>query len=182
MADSPRFDFQGLESLVADVLSGGEAAPALDFLASQNAILKSKIPDNPFGCVTADVYPAAQELVIRALALANEFQRRGDTVNEEKALHLRTGPVCYVYGHHRHLVGPAMLEWAECNERMGNKPKAEAIYDAIVKDFLELLDREPGGEADKISLSSLKEAIEGRSQPDLALLERTEIALAKLEA
>lgn len=172
------FDFESLARQVDLVLEGGDGDRALECLREQNLVLKSRFPDDPFACVRADVFPAAQELVGQAIRLAEEFLRRGDTQREEMAWHLRSGPVCLAYGHHRHLVGPAMLDWAECNVRLGNQKKAEAIYQAVIKDFVELLDRPGAGDANRTALDCLKQALLASEQQDEELLRRTESLLA----
>ncbi len=147
-------------------------------LQEHNNRLRAQVPTNPQAALRANVFPQAFELVRHAVRLAQEFARRQDTMREEKALHLRTGPVCWVHGHHRHLVGPAMLDWAECNERLGNQEKAAMIYDAVVKDFVEILDWDQNDKGYKIALESLKKALEKSPQAAPALLEKTNRKLA----
>ena len=74
-----------------------------------------------------------------------------------------------------------MLEWAECNERLGNQAKAQAIYEAVIKDFLELLRYAGDDEASRLALNCLKAAIEKSVEPDLALLAKVEKLLAEAE-
>ena len=71
-----------------------------------------------------------------------------------------------------------MLDWADCNDRLGNQEKAAMIYDAVVKDFVEILDWDQNDKGYKIALESLKKALEKSPQAAPALLEKTNRKLA----
>jgi cation transport regulator ChaB len=182
LTEEPDFDLDGLDGLVEQTLTGDEGEQALQCLIEQLEVLSSRIPDNPFGAVRADVFPATQRLVIAALRLANEFREREDLTREETALRLRSNAVCKTYGHHRHHVGPAMLEWAGCHQRMGNHGAVEQIHQAIVKDFAELLNWGGTDAVARIGLECLQTALEGSTETDWDLLVKTREALEKCEA
>ena len=175
------FDLEKLVELVGEVREGSDGKEALQFLQQQNELLKSKLPDSSFGAVTADVFPVAYELIRQAGYLAHEFEQRGDTQNEERALHLRTGPVCWVYGHHRQMVGPAMVEWAECLLKLGENERAEAIFKSVVLDLVEVLDRPGAPDASEPTLKSLQRALDGYPEANDSWKQRTAQALAALQ-
>lgn len=175
------FDLDHLNQLVSDVREGTDGDVALEALSAHIDMLKSRVPSSPFAAVTADVFPTAYELIRLAGNLAHEFSQRGDAEREERALHLRTGPVCSVYGHHRQMVGPAMVEWAESLLRLGNNSKAEAIFKSVVLDLKEVLDRPGAPDASEVTLKSLQRALEGYPEATEELKTRTEQALAALE-
>lgn len=166
----PQIVGHAVQEFIDGSLTDGDEVLLL--LQEHNNRLRALVPTTPHGALKASVFPQAFELVRHAVRLAEEFARREDTEREEKALHLRTGPVCWVHGHHRHLVGPAMLEWAECNERLGNQQKAAMIYDAVVKDFVEILNWEQNDKGYRIALESLQKALEKSPQAAPELLEK----------
>lgn len=173
------FDIDGLVKVVKEVLAGADGDRALQYLRGQLEVLNTRIPRKAFGAVRADIFPLTYELVRQALKLADEFRKRDDLKREEMALYLRSQAVCKTYGHHRHLVGPAMIELADCRRRMGRPDAAQWVYDAVIKDFAVLLEWGGTDEQARIGLQSLKTALEHTEGASEDLLARTRTALEK---
>ncbi len=129
--------------------------------------------DYPSNTIRADVWLDGAVLGPMAEGLAALLNQRGLYDLEEKAQALRCMAVLAVQGHYHHVVGPAMLARAECNERLGNTQLASQLYQAVIADFAWIVDEwEATGEAptdeDRCSLQCLSRAIEGvlKLQPD----------------
>ncbi len=63
-------------------------------------------------------------------------------LREENASALWAKATLAVCSHYHHLVGPAMLANADCQERLGDTHKAVQMYRAVVGDFEFLLDED----------------------------------------
>jgi hypothetical protein len=176
------FQLDELEALVHAVLDGGEGRPALEALARENETLKGRFGDDPFMAVTGELFEAAQFLNDQGCTLAKYFQESGNIDYEEKAWQLRCGPILTAHAHRRNIVGPAMLDWGNCNLRLGNVEKADAIFDSVVKDFTEILGWGPSFNGEwLLSVRCLNEAIENSSRDYGDLAVRTKVMLERSE-
>jgi hypothetical protein len=128
--------------------------------------VQEKSNDYPSNPITADVWLDGAVLGPMAESLATLLNRSRLYDLEEKAQTLRCMAVLAVQSHYHHIVGPAMIARAECNERLGNGQLAGQIYQAVVADFGWIADEwaaaqeAPAGE-DRVSLECLLRALEG---------------------
>lgn len=146
----------------------------LDKEIEQVRQLANGYPANPISA--ADVWMAGAGYSDLARALAGHFKRAGWLQREGNACSLWAKATLSVNSHYHHLVGPAMLADADCQERLGNLVRAATLYTCVVKDFIFLA----GGrfdetatptEEDKISLRCLSTAVnrllaQGENQVD----------------
>lgn len=83
-------------------------------------------------------------------------------LREENASALWAKATLAVSSHCHHLVGPAMLANADCQERLGNAARAAQMYRAVVGDFEFLLDDDrpdgPRDEEERTAIESLRTA------------------------
>lgn len=135
--------------------------------------------DYPRSGIRGDVWIDGASLAPVAEHLADLLRARGEADLERWAHILRCRAVLAVQSHYHHVVGPAMLARADCEERLGNHEEAVGLYDAIVADFAFLVDHihgEAPSDEDQLSLESLCQAILRRrrlgEKADLAELER----------
>jgi hypothetical protein len=142
------------------------AMQALKALQCECLRVRENAKDYPANPIIADVWLEGAVLGVMAEGLAALLNQRGLTDLEEKAHTLRCMAVLAVQSHYHHIVGPAMLARAECNERLGNAQLAGQICQAVVADLTQIVDEWAGtGEAptdvDRISLECLLRAVEG---------------------
>lgn len=126
--------------------------------------MQDKANDYPSNPITADVWLDGALLGPMAEGLASLLNQRGLTDLEEKAQTLRCMAVLAVQSHYHHIVGPAMVARAECNERLGNVQLAGQLYQAVVADFAWIVDEwgetdEAPTDEDRYSLQCLSLAI-----------------------
>jgi hypothetical protein len=130
---------------------------------------------NEFGNFLIDVNVMMTGATLGSMAerYAGLLNQRGFHDLEEQAQRLRCQVVLTVQGHYRHIVGPAMIACAECNERLGNALVAAEMYQAVIADFSWLVDvwartDEAPGDEDRCSLHCLAQAIKGvlKFRPD----------------
>ncbi len=83
-------------------------------------------------------------------------------LREENASALWAKATLAVSSHYHHLVGPAMLANADCQERLGNAARAAQMYRAVVGDFEFLVDEDrpdgPLDEDERTAIESLRTA------------------------
>jgi hypothetical protein len=153
------------KALVKEALAGGNAEAALVSINDKAQILRETVDRGSVKAVPPDRYEVADSLQRWAHQLALNLAERDEDRLEEIAWQLRTSPILTMHGHCRHLVGPAMLDWANCNKRQGNQAKADMLFEAVIKDFQMLLDSEPAPTTECFtSLDSLKKALENHSK------------------
>jgi hypothetical protein len=169
------------------------AMRVLDVLHRECVEVSKKADGYPANPISADVWLNGAMLGPMAESLADLLDQRGLHDLEEQAHCLRCMAVLSVQSHYHHLVGPAMLARAECNERLGNPDLAVQIYQAVIGDFswfVEQGESEPDApsDEDRISLECLAQALDRivAIQPDSAdvaerraLRERCESVLAR---
>ncbi len=103
-------------------------------------------------------------------ALYEHFERSGWLQRAENASALWAKAVLAVCSHYHHMVGPAMLANADCQERLGNVDRATHMYRAVVGDFEFLLDDYTEGETVELDEDS-RTAIESLDTAVSRLLE-----------
>lgn len=136
----------------------GEAGERLDTLVG-----------TPSGGLREDGLELAALARLAAAAVATRGMRR----EEEKALGLAAHAVLRVAAREHHLVGPAMLAWADATAGVGNREQALGCYRAVVSDFRALLDLPERDEGDLAALGCLATALQrlqesGEGEPELA--------------
>jgi hypothetical protein len=170
------------ESLVKGALAGEPAEQALTALSECCQILRQRVGKNLVKAVSPDDLQAARSLQMWAHRLAQHLSEKDEDRLEEIAWQLRCSPILALHGHQRHLVGPAMLDWADCNARQGNQEKADMLYNAVIQDFRMLLALEPVPSTESFTaLDSLKKALERHSQEHPAELEQARARLRQWE-
>lgn len=112
-------------------------------------------PHNP---ISADVWLAGVGYGNLAYALTEHFKKAGWLKREENASALWAKAVLSTCGHYHHMVGPAMIANADCNDRLGNTDRSTELYESVVSDFVCLLEDEPEGtqELNEDEISALK--------------------------
>lgn len=142
---------------------------ALTFLAEQVTLLREKANGYPANPIQADVWMDGAALATHGAALAEALHETDWTEAELTAAQCWASATLAVQSHYRNLVGPAMLAMAEPAERLGEIEYAASLYDAVIKDFEDLIDTYEGeaeplseDDDDRIALESLKTALERR--------------------
>ncbi len=90
--------------------------------------------------ISAEVWFAGYRMIALCEALARHFNSTGWLVHERNASGLWAKATLAVCSHYHHMVGPAMLAYADCYERLGDPAEAIGRYEAVVGDFTCLLD------------------------------------------
>lgn len=171
-----------LKTLVEQTLRGSQPEQALLALDSANQELKSRFGKDPFMAVTGDLFQEAEVLCNLSISLATYFAEHGQSQLEERAWELRCSPVLTAHALRRDRVGPALLDWANCNRRRGKTEKADELYDTIVVDFTEILGWGPSWNEDwLLAVRCLQQALEKSTRDYGNLLIRTERMLAESE-
>lgn len=174
-----RFEDQPVDASEADLRDS--ARQALKTLHAECVRVQESAGDYPANAITADVWMDGANLGLFAEAFAALLKDRGLTDFEEKAHTLRCMAVLAVQGHYHHIVGPAMLARAECNERLGDAVLAGRLHQAVVADFAWLVDEASGSDDapagdDRAALECLAVALDGvlRHRPEGVDLASTE--------
>lgn len=105
------------------------------------------------------------------------FLRKHELIDlEEQAHSIRCRAILSVQSHYHHIVGPAMLDLGDCNERLGNNKVAIQAYEAVIADFAWFVDECEADidaiEEDRECLDYLLQAIERRQRLDPASADR----------
>jgi hypothetical protein len=119
-------------------------------------------PSNP---ISADVWLSGAGYGNLASELTRHFKNAGWLQREEIASSLWAKATLAVCSHYHHMVGPAMLASADCQDRLGNTERSWPMYAAVVRDFAFLLDDwdneiEGPMEDDRLAIESLLTATE----------------------
>jgi hypothetical protein len=85
--------------------------------------------------ISMDTWLDGVGYVEMARTLALHLRENGWLIHEEIATALWAEAALQVQNHHPHVVGPAMIAWGNCHERLGNKCRAAQIYAAVIADF-----------------------------------------------
>lgn len=140
-----------LSARVQDTLEGDEGREALIALDQAAYFLKELFERDPTMAVRGELFEQTEILTNHARTLAQEFARRQDFVSQERSLELRLLSVRTAYTHRRNIVGPTILELANCNKLMGNRDKANSLYDSLVRDLSQVLGWGPSFDRDWLS-------------------------------
>ena len=172
---NPKFQHRSLAELVSETLAGADGLPALQILEEENQFLKELFLRDPSMAITGELFELAEPLIHHARALAETFAERRETQLEERAWQMRVECVRTAYAHRRNVVGPALLDWANCNKRIGNLEKSDEIFDSLIKDLSTVLPWGPSFDPDwLLTVDCLQQALlaSGRNYGDLQ--EKTE--------
>jgi len=120
-------------------LNGGDGQSALRDLATGVKNLRTLFSNNPAMAITGELFETTDQLNHYAVRLARHFHNEGQVEFEEQAWKSRYESVATAHAHRRNLLGPALLDWADCNLRLGNRAKADEIFETIIRDFTEIL-------------------------------------------
>jgi hypothetical protein len=142
--------------------------------------LANGYPANP---ISASIWFSGAGYSNLAHALTEHFRAAGWLKREETASALWAKATLAVNSHYHHLVGPAMLANADCQERLGNVERAANIYVSVVKDFIFLIDDWMSEtvapiDEERIALSSLDTAVSRLlflGEKDIETIDYTEI-------
>lgn len=168
--------------MVHDAVCGGDAELAMHALRDHNEQLKTTFGINPMMAVTGDLFKTAELLKEHGWTLACYFNKMGMPELEEQALQLRCQPILTAHTHRRNLVGPVMLDWANCNKRIGKHDKADELYHAIVSDFQPIIGWGPTANEDwLLAVRCLEQALENSDRDYGELKARTKHVLAQSE-
>ncbi len=117
----------------------------------------------PDGTISAQVWLSGAGYANLCRELTLHFRKAGWLKREENASALWARSTLAVCSHYHHMVGPAMLANADCQERLGNADRAAQMYRAVVADFEFLLDEEhadvPLDEDERTAIESLRTAL-----------------------
>lgn len=178
--------FDELDRLLEQTLETGTQSPkavsALDCLERESFLVQELFADNPSMAVTGELFDLAERLTLVGLRLARHFQRTGEIDLEERAWHLRHDTMHTARAHQRNVMGPIILDWADCNRRLGRHEKADSLYDSVVNDFSTILGWGPTFNADWIeAVKSLQKALALSSKNYGDLSNRVDTVLAQSE-
>jgi hypothetical protein len=141
------------------------AENALSDLGRECERVQGQANDYPANPIRGDVWMDGAMLGHLAEGLAEGLKQRRLTELEEAAHTLHCMAVLAVQSHYHHIVGPAMLARAECNERLDRHEFAVLLYTAVIDDFSWLLDdcgeeQWPLSDDQRLSLECLQYALE----------------------
>lgn len=172
---NPKFQHRSLAELVRETLEGADGLQALLSLELENQSLKEIFLRDPSMAITGELFELAEPLIQHACALAEAFAIRQEIRLEEKALQLRVECVRTAYAHRRNVVGPALLDWANCNKRIGDLEKSDEIFDSLIRDLSTVLPWGPSFDPDwLLTIDCLQQALLATGQNYGDLQEKTE--------
>ena len=76
-----------------------------------------------------------------AQILAQHLHNASWLKQEEIATALWAKATLQLQSHYHHVVGPAMIAWGNCHERLGNAGRAKQIYAVVIADFAWIADK-----------------------------------------
>ncbi len=112
----------------------------LERLNREIEAIRAQASESPDGTVPTQAWLNGAGYADLCRKLTLHFRQADWLLREENASALWARATLSVCSHHRHLVGPAMLANADCQERLGNPDRAAQMYRAVVSDFELLLD------------------------------------------
>ena len=134
----------------------------------------------PDGSISATVWFSGAGYANLCRRLTLHFREADWLLREENASALWAKATLAVCAHYHHLVGPAMLANADCQERLGNATKAAQMYRAVVGDFEFLLDDDysegPHDDEERTAIESLRTAADRLLELGAAGSERERLA------
>jgi hypothetical protein len=154
----------------------------LETLETDTEALKVAFQQDPSMAVTGELFRTADKLSSSALELAQYYSESQDSALEERALRVRYESVLTAHTYCRNLVGPALLDWADCHKRLGNIEKSDALYDIVIRDFSRLLGWGPTFDPDwLVAVQCLERAMDHSSRDFTELQRRTRLVLLQSE-
>ena len=177
ISTKPQMNFDAIKSEVEGILKldfRSEAARELNGELVLNVLhhLDAEIEDvrqeangYPANPISALVWMNGAGYGNLACALTHHFRNAGWLKREENASALWAKTTLAVCSHYHHMVGPAMLANADCQDRLGNAGQATQMYGGVVKDFAIIADgwlneTDAPTDDDRLALESLQTATE----------------------
>lgn len=117
-----------------------EVIAVLQRLDKEIRAIREQANGYPDGAISMLVWMSGNGYANLCHKLTLHFRDAGWLIREENASALWASATLAVCSHYRHLVGPAMLANADCQQRLGNSDRAAQMYGAVVADFEMLLD------------------------------------------
>lgn len=136
---------------------------AFELLGSAISGVRKSANGYPSQPISAAVWINGAGLGQLSYALTQHLKNAGWLAQEERASALWAQATLAVCSHYHHLVGPAMLSNADCQERLGNKERASQLYASVAADFAFLVEdwfneNESPPEEELIAIKSLQTA------------------------
>lgn len=175
-------DLRSLLQSVRQALNGGNSESAFTILAGNIEKLNIQFKRDPTMAISGELFETVHQLEEYAITLAHYFQSLGEDDLEEKAWCLRYKAVVTAHLHRRNILGPAMIDWANCNTRIGRTAKAEEIYRDIITGFETILGWGPTFDPDwLVAVACLDQALQNSRSDFGPLKERTRTVLEQSE-
>ncbi len=150
---------------IEKALKGEEESQALEDLNSGIRNLRTLFSRNPSMAITGELFEITEGLNNCALRLARHFESQGESELEEQAWKARYESLATAHAYRRNLLGPALIDWADCNLKLGNTDKADEIYHRIVENFTEILGWGPTFDPGwMVAVGCLEQALERSSR------------------
>jgi hypothetical protein len=127
--------------------------------------IKDRANGYPRAPIDGAVWFAGRRMIDLTERLTLHFRAAGWLRKEFLASWLWGKATLAVCAHYHHMVGPAMLACADCHERLGEPAEAIDRYEAVIGDFMFLLDEwepetlAPAGD-DRAAIECLRHAAE----------------------
>lgn len=194
--DDPDADFETMKAEVNGLLgldfsseavrefNGPQVLHVLRRLDVEVESIRQQAKNYPATCISAMVWINGVGYSNLACALTHHFRSGGWLKREENASALWAKATLSVCGHYHHMVGPAMLANANCQDRLGNIERSTQMYGGVVKDFSVLTDgwideADSPSDDDRIALESLQTATEHLIARGITDLEGIDLAALK---
>lgn len=182
-----RFSFQLelLQEIVAQAIAKNDPAlgeQALDTLERESFLLQELFHSDPSMALSGKLFEIAEHLSESGLQLARYFRQVDEIDREERAWHLRYASLHIARTHQRNIMGPALLDWADCLRRMEQFEKADSLYNSVIEDFTTILGWGPTFNEDWIeAVKSLQTALHNSRKDYGDLSERVDLILRQSE-
>lgn len=98
-------------------------------------VIRQQANGYPKGPISGEVWFAGYRMIGLAMALTRHFKSTGWLGHEHNASGLWAKATLAVCSHYHYMVGPAMLAYADCLERLEEPAEAIERYAAVVADF-----------------------------------------------
>ena len=168
-------EFEEVKGLVEDVLSRDYSSPlerkeqdarvigVIERLNKEIESIRTQAKGYPDGSISGPVWLRGAGYANLCRQLTLHFRKADWLKREENASALWARATLAVCSHYHHMVGPAMLANADCQERLGSADRAAQMYNAIVADFEFLTEGDfsegPIDEDERTALESLRTAL-----------------------
>ena len=154
-----------ISSAKADSEKGEQAKSVMKKMAIDIDQIERAARGNPENAIDTGLWLSGSGYGNLAQELTDRFRESGWLDHEQFASALWARSTLAVNATFHHLVGPAMLANADCQQRLGNTDRATYIYTSVFKDFVFLIatwqqnPAAPDGD-DKAAIECLRTAIE----------------------